>query len=1638
MIGTFEVAHAGSTSNQSASLQGASLSGQQSLRDDVDDPLPWGCCACSAARVAVESAPFRVCTRVVTIAFIVCLGVMQPNNGQSESFEVSVAWAEIGMSASLVLSVALRCAAYGISCDRRSFFRRNVWNVLDSVCLLVCMLQAVPSWMTSPWIRAARCPLSVRLLVEFEGLGRVMRCLRRALPLLWQNFILVVYLMAIVCIIAVKSWMMNLEMKCLVEADQETYLPFTTFDWPCGGGFTCLDLAEMYPPVNGLNMTCALNTTLYVRHSMNYNNVAASMLTMLRVLSLDDVKMAMVDIMTISGKPFALYIVVVVLVISFLCVYLFLAILVDAFAQDRAEFSETSQETTVFSVNKSLMSASMKDASAQVFEEDIELAQQSYDAEATVFMTERHRTTPALSTFDEGSIHTGRFQSMKMLRQSTPSVTQVLSSFSEGQLEDLPSWRRPIPLPLFESVRRRGFWITLHDIECTTSHGPISGRWRVVGSRLLTSRAATVLALVLSVVNTVCLASIYFGMPGATRDSLINTTIGVTLYFVVPLLAKLIVFGWWDTFTDAWNIVDALAVITALFEAFDDDLFVRFSLVQGLRTIRVLRIGKLVTPLERFTRSVFTSWYQMVQLFVCYGGFLFVFAVAGQTLFGDTYASRNPSILPNPLWDNRMSRDSFGTLWESLIMCFMILGGDRWTTRLQIAMEQDIARSAASVVFFLTLYLVGNYILLNTFVVLLTEATAQTLSEEAAEVELQHPPSLLLPLYSSTEKARSLKRRPTVVNFKRQPQAASKSAEGEERRPDRPWYAWMVEVQQFRAVGLSFSYFAPTDDLRQLCLHAVGSNIFHVCVVCAVLANAVLLMYESSYNNHQEREVLEFGYLGLLIVFWVEMFMKMVAFGVVWPAPEVDLTAVHPHVPAFLRDPWNILDFITNSLCLAAQIYTPLRAAVALRTFRLASLTEYTRRIVDAMIECLPQIFNAIAVALYFITIFAVLGVQLFGGRFQSCNDRSITLEALCVGNYSAVEIHGTPSIVQRQWSRSEFHFDSFPSAMLSMLTVACGGSWTNIMYDGMDVGEPMDGLEENRYPLYCLFFIAAFVLVNMFSLRLATALMINFFSMTTKRRDGSVLLTADQQKYVKARDTIDALIIHRGSEMHPLDSTVSVWLHKVLTYNVRRWWLRRPLFDVGMRFVAVVNSAVIITIHRESAAFEQTLRDCVDLVALGFFIMEAALKLVVYGPRQYLSSKWNAVDFLMIPMILLGFLFSRTEPISFFSAVVLLKLLKHTQLEELLWYIAKNIAYYINVLLLLFLVFFVYAAAGVITFGHNVLDVPGTNEMFNLRNVPSALLVLFATCTGRGWETIMNALASAPPGCAIDGESQDRCGSKTQSVFYFVTFIVVGVFAVLHLLVAVVVEIFRSNLDRTEPTIAAFFQLKDLWDHSCGVGVGSVHIDRFLLIVADMPVLLTGLTFARRAAFMRLIASLQIPIDAQHRIKFNDVIRAFVWRRYKVENRSALFVFQEQNDATEPRCTVADALAAKIIQKMFRDYKRRQRDELRNRALAVRRQMMRKRGRYDEGDDSYVDSQDPSIRRPSTAPHQVPDELLKVFASMSTNAHRLAEVTLPQSIGEAIPEGALYIPDSTLFAFGGLGGVSTDTSSKVDSSTSQ
>lgn len=74
--------------------------------------------------------------------------------------------------------------------------------------------------------------------------------------------------------------------------------------------------------------------------------------------------------------------------------------------------------------------------------------------------------------------------------------------------------------------------------------------------------------------------------------------------------------------------------------------------------------------------------------------------------------------------------------------------------------------------------------------------------------------------------------------------------------------------------------------------------------------------------------------------------------------------------------------------------------------------------------------------------IFAVIGVQLFNGRFQFCNDESRMNAKDCHGEFFIGRGDGPPKLVPRVWDKQDFVYDNVLVSMMTLFAVQTGEGW--------------------------------------------------------------------------------------------------------------------------------------------------------------------------------------------------------------------------------------------------------------------------------------------------------------------------------------------------------------------------------------------------------------------------------------------------------------------------------------------------------------------------------------------------------------------------------------------------------------------
>jgi voltage-gated sodium channel len=225
------------------------------------------------------------------------------------------------------------------------------------------------------------------------------------------------------------------------------------------------------------------------------------------------------------------------------------------------------------------------------------------------------------------------------------------------------------------------------------------------------------------------------------------------------------------------------------------------------------------------------------------------------------------------------------------------------------------------------------------------------------------------------------------------------------------------------------------------------------------------------------------------------------------------------------------------------------------------------------------------------------------------------------------------------------------------------------------------------------------------------------------------------------------------------------------------------------------------------------------DKFILGIFIVEALLKMAAHGrhPWRYFADGWNVFDFLIVVLCLLPVGGPFAAVLRLARALRLLRLVSALpKLQLLVGALLKSLSAMGYVSLLLALLFYIYAVAGIHLFG------AGDPKHFG--SLGAALLSLFRIVTLDNWGDIYFAQTANVPAIKV--------------IIYFVTFIVFGTMIILNLFIGIIM----NSMSEMHAEIAE----RDRAEHERKTGSATLE-DELKLLEQDMKEMQTRLAGLRR-----------------------------------------------------------------------------------------------------------------------------------------------------------------------------------------------
>ena len=484
--------------------------------------------------------------------------------------------------------------------------------------------------------------------------------------------------------------------------------------------------------------------------------------------------------------------------------------------------------------------------------------------------------------------------------------------------------------------------------------------------------------------------------------------------------------------------------------------------------------------------------------------------------------------------------------------------------------------------------------------------------------------------------------------------------------------------------------------------------------------------------------------------------------------------------------------------------------------------------------------------------------------------------------------------------------FDDFWSSMLLLLVAATADGWDMFMFTGMDAVGPDLAPVRNDFSINSLFFILWLVLGCFTMMNLFVGSVCDNFSRIKSEQDGSATMTDAQKQWVRTMQESRMFKAKIKEEKAPEPPSNSIQRSFFMIVN-------SEIFDAFMTLIILLNVCLMaVDFHKmeEDLEFYRVYSLC-NQIFLDIYYCECVLKLFGLGIGGYCASKWNQFDFFLVVVSLIDQF--ATELLAAYLPIPpmllrtirvarimrILRLLKRfKRLRDLIKTTILSFPSLINVGALLSLVTFIYAVLGVQLF---CFVRPGDelNDQRNFRTFGSACLLLIQCLTGDGWSTLMADAGQGPErGCDPNKVPTD-CGNRDQALPYFLSFMFIGTFVLLNLVVAVILENF-SALGNVNPDLVSAADITDfgeLWAQSWTERAAtqepvvpslpasrrdqrsmmSMEEDRIAALVLLQPPPLGVQGKYDEAGAKSFIASLRLQKDEDGLVQFGTVVDALV-----------------------------------------------------------------------------------------------------------------------------------------------------------------
>ncbi|UYV76435.1 hypothetical protein LAZ67_14000397 [Cordylochernes scorpioides] len=789
-------------------------------------------------------------------------------------------------------------------------------------------------------------------------------------------------------------------------------------------------------------------------------------------------------------------------------------------------------------------------------------------------------------------------------------------------------------------------------------------RARRVCRKAVKSQAFYWVVIVLVFLNTLTLASEHYDQPDWLDHFQEFANLFFVVLFALEMVLKLFSLGPQGYFVSLFNRFDCFVVISSILEAVLTYTHIMPPLgVSVLRCVRLLRIFKVTKywgSLRNLVASLLNSMRSIASLLLLLFLFIVIFALLGMQVFGGKFNYQASQDRP---------RSNFDSFWQSLLTVFQILTGEDWNEVMYHGINAYGGVGAGGVlacIYYIILFICGNCILasflcvvnftfnglsspdilLNVFLAIavdnLADAENLTAIEKEEEEEDGLDPRTLNPVVTTpaleTDKVEdhngihNTTAKPTniaQIQIKVEDASMENTLDGpgqwntmanEEDDTARARPRRLSEVHlanRIRPIPKYRSLFLipHTNKFRIICHCFVNHPYFCNFILVCILISSAMLAAEDPLDAASDRNrVLNYFDYFFTSVFTIEISLKAIAYGLIL------------HKGSFCRSYFNLLDVLVVCVSLVSFAYGNgtisvvkiLRVLRVLRPLRAINRAKGLKCVIVAV-----KSIGSIMLVWYLLNfMFAVIGVQLFQGKFFSCNDGSKMNEKECKGSFLKYPEGDIlkPEVEPRVWAKNEFNFDDVAKAMLALCTVSTFEGWPKsvshfdsmsvelrqtmgccggrLLYVAIDSNAENQGPVHNYQPVVALYFIVYIIIIAFFMVNIFVGFVIVTFQSEGEQEYKNCELDKNQRNCIEF--ALKAKPVRRYIPKQRLQ--YKVW-----------WFVTSQYFEYGIFVLIMLNTlALAMKYHGQPRGYTTAL-DGLNMVFTSVFAVECLLKLIAF-----------------------------------------------------------------------------------------------------------------------------------------------------------------------------------------------------------------------------------------------------------------------------------------------------------------------------------------------------------------------------------------------------------------------------------------